>query len=147
MRDFLGWLGILAAFGAIGLFALVVAVRSEGATTGKIEMIAVPARVQEEVPPSGRAGNFERLRWSLRNRFGKTIGAGIFNCRWHMRQERLCSGEIKLPLGKLTVMGSSSTRTSGTWAVTGGTGRYAAAGGVLTYVAISFDKLAVTITL
>ena len=132
----------------LACLAMFLAVVSRSAhADGRIELVAVPARVVDEVPPPGRAGNFERLRWSLRNRYGKTIGSGVFNCRWHMRQERLCSGELRLPLGKLTVMGSSSTRTLGTWAVTGGTGRYARAGGELRFTAIGFTKLAVTIVI
>jgi hypothetical protein len=114
---------------------------------GQIVLTAVPARLVDEEPPPGRGGNVERVRWSLRDRHGNTLGSGLFSCRWHMKQERLCSGELRLPLGKLTVMGTSATRSVGLWAVTGGTGRYADAGGELSYQAIGFAKLAVRITL
>lgn len=114
---------------------------------GRIVLTAVPGRLVNEESPPGRAGNVERVRWSLRDRRGNTIGSGLFSCRWHMRNERLCSGELRLPLGKITVMGSSATRSVGLWAVTGGTGRYADAAGELSYHAIGFAKLAVRITL
>ena len=140
-----GWWVVLAMFGAIGLFALVMAVSASGA--GRIELTAVPFRFTQVDPPGGRAGDLEWVRWSLRDRRGDTVGSGAFSCRWHRKQERLCSGEIKLPLGRLTVEGTSATRADGLWAVTGGTGRYKGAGGELAFRAISFSRLAVTISL
>jgi hypothetical protein len=126
---------------------LAVGVSRDAQAAGKIEMIAVPTRSIEQSPPPGRAGNLERVRWSLRDRHGSIIGSALLNCRWHQKQERLCSGEVRLPLGKLTIAGSSATRNSGLWAVTGGTGRYDDAGGTLSFQAIGFAKLAVRITL
>lgn len=144
-RDVLGWWGMLVALAVVAILVGWMATASRA--QGRIELTAVPIRVIEPGPPVGRSGDMERVRWSLRDRSGRNVGRAIYSCRWHREQERLCSGEMKLPLGTLVVSGSSPTRGEGLWAVTGGTGRYKGTGGELYWRAIGLHKLAVTITL
>lgn len=115
---------------------------SSAAGGGKIELTALPSFSTLARRPAGRAGNVEILRWSLRERHGKTIGDGRFLCRW-IRSARLCVGELEMPLGKIAVIGSSPTRYLGEWSVVGGTGRYEDAGGTLRFTATGFGRLAV----
>lgn len=121
--------------------------RAQTRGLGTIEVIAVTGRYEVPGPPRGRAGNGERLRWSIRDRFGRTIGAGILGCRWEMRQARLCTGELQFPLGKLAVVGVSATRSLGEWAVVGGTGRYHGASGAMEFRATGLRRLTLTINI
>lgn len=121
--------------------------QEEAIAAGRIELVAVPSRTVFSEPPPGRAGNMERLRWGLRDRYGRTVGTAIFSCRWHKKHERLCAGAIELPRGMITTAGTSETRSFGEWAVTGGTGVYHGAGGSLTFRSIGLRKLSVSITL
>lgn len=114
---------------------------------GVIQVVAVTGRVETPAPPLGREGNGERLRWSIRDRFGHTIGIGLFNCRWQLVQARLCSGEIKFPRGKLAMMGVSPTRSLGEWSVVGGTGLYVGAAGEMTFQATGIRRLTLIIEL
>ena len=142
-----------AALGAVLVFlASPVAPRGRGeasanaATSGSIQVTVVPTRWGAPRFPLGRSGDVERLYWSVRDRFGRTIGFGLFNCRWVLHSERLCYGEIVLPLGKIAVQGSSATRERGLFSVVGGTGRYVGASGELAFRAIGFRKLVVSMT-
>jgi hypothetical protein len=117
------------------------------AQRGKIHVVAVTTRVEVENSPGGREGDTEWLRWSIRDRFGRTIGRAVLQCGWHRQFDRYCTGEIRLPSGKLTVAGASETRSLGLWAVTGGTGRYSSASGELRFVATGIDRLTITITI
>lgn len=51
-----------------------------------------------------------------------------------------------MPLGKISVSGTSPTRDLGVYSVVGGTGRYVGAQGELTFRAIGFRKLVVSIS-
>ena len=114
-------------------------------TLRTIEVIAVTGRAETPAPPYGREGNSERLRWSIHDRFGRAIGVGIIGCRWQLNQARLCTGELRFPLGKISVSGVSATRSLGEWAVIGGTGRYLGAGGSMTFRAIGLRRLTLLI--
>lgn len=135
---------VVASFVVALLFPVLAETSSHRAT---IAITAIPTRQTLPRPPGGRAGDVELLRWGLRDRFGRPIGVGLMECRWHRRLQRLCVGEIRLPLGTIAISGQSQTRSLGTWAVTGGTGRYLAAGGELRYVATDVDRLTITIVI
>lgn len=130
---------LLAAAGAM----LVLCGAAQAAT---IQVTVVPHRHLSPQPPVGRAGDTERLVWSVRSRYGRTIGVGFLSCRWVLEQARLCSGDIVMPLGKISVLGSSPTRELGVFSVVGGTGRYVGANGELVFRAIGFRKLVVSMT-
>ena len=127
----------------VAAMALLMADPSAGAT---IQVTVVPTRHLAPRLPAGRAGDLERLTWSVRDRHGRTIGVGLLSCRWVVEQARLCSGDIVLPMGKISVIGSSPTRELGVWSVVGGTGRYVGARGQLVFRAIGFRKLVVSMT-
>jgi hypothetical protein len=131
---------------AAAIVALVFVSGADNATQARfIEVIAVTARAEVPAPPLGREGDGERLLWSIRDRFGRSIGVGIIGCRWQKDQARLCTGELRFPLGKISVSGVSQTRSLGEWAVIGGTGRYIGAGGQLTFRATGLRRLTVII--
>lgn len=140
------------ALALILLWLLAVSVGAGGvadaasAIGASIQVTVVPTRGEVRLSPPGRSGNIERLVWSIRDRFGRTIGVGLFNCRWVVREARLCVGEIQMPLGKIAVQGASSTRELGEYSVVGGTGRYVGAQGELVFRAIGFRKLVVSMT-
>ena len=116
------------------------------AAAATIQVTVVPTRHTAPRTPVGRTGDVERLVWSVRDRYGHTIGVGLFTCRWVLKQARLCSGDVVMPLGKISVLGSSPTRELGVWSVVGGTGRYVGARGELVFRAIGFRKLVVSMT-
>lgn len=120
---------------------------SEARSQATIEVTAQAERFKTAAPPVGRAGDGERLTWRLNDRFGRPVGIGLLNCRWQLRQARLCTGELRFPLGKLAVVGSSPTRSLGEWAVVGGTGKYLGASGVLEFRAIGLRRLTLIITI
>jgi len=122
-------------------------VSSQAQAHATIEVTAVADRFETAAPPVGRAGDGERLTWRLRDRFGRPIGVGLLNCRWQQAQARLCTGELRFPLGKLAVVGASPTRSLGEWAVVGGTGRYLGANGVMEFRAIGLRRLTLIITI
>ena len=130
------------------VLAVIVAAFSLAGTAqaATIQVTAVPTRHTAPRAPLGRAGDVERLAWSVRDRYGRTIGQGLFSCRWVLEQARLCNGDIILPLGKISVLGSSPTRELGVFSVVGGTGRYVGARGELVFRAIGFRKLVVSMT-
>lgn len=138
-----GIVTVVASFFIVTLLAS----QGEARGKGKIELTAIPSRAIQEAPPAGRPGDLERLHWSLRDRYGRKIGQAYFTCRWHRRHARLCIGEVTMPLGTMIAAGSSENRSVGTWAVTGGTGRYRNAGGELRFIATGVRRLTVTITI
>lgn len=95
----------------------------------------------------GRASNASEQAWRLTDRYGRQIGRMLLQCRWILSRARFCNGEIALPRGKITVAGSSETTFDGEWAVTGGTGTYAAGGGVMLFTAIGLRKNVLLITI
>lgn len=121
--------------------------QAQARSLGTIEVIAVAHRMELPAPPVGREGNGEMLRWSIRDRFGRSIGRGLIACRWQLAQARLCTGEISFPLGKLAVIGASQTRSLGEWSVVGGTGRYEGANGAMTFRATGLSRLTLVITI
>ena len=140
-----------AALGALlALLAFPVAHGGRGdtfaASLARIEVTAVPSRYVVPHHPRGRVGDFERLHWAIHDRFGRSIGTGLFSCWWVVYQGRLCSGEVQLPLGKVTMIGSSPTRDVGVFSVVGGTGRYVGARGEVTFKAIGVRKLVVALS-
>ena len=139
-----------AALGtALVLFAFPVAAESHGEVSSGVATIqatVVPTRSAYPRAPVGRSGDVERLRWSVRDRYGRTIGAAYFSCRWVIDTDRLCAGQFELPLGSIAVQGSSATRELGVYAVVGGTGRYVGASGELAFRAIGFRKLVISMT-
>lgn len=139
---------ILIAFWLVLLIFACAAKTGEARTErGMIRVTAVPTRVKEQHDPAGRKGDTEWIHWSLRDRFGRTVGRGVFECGWHGKFDRLCYGELRFPSGTLTVSGASETRSLGTWAVTGGTRGYRGAKGELRFVATSLDRLTITISI
>lgn len=99
------------------------------------------------LPPRGRGGDLETTIWNFNDRYGHRIGKGNLLCRWAALTRRLCWGEIRLPRGKLIILGSSQTRTLGSFAVVGGTGFYLFKQGVLTFSALGTSKYAVRVVL
>jgi hypothetical protein len=128
---------------AFGTGSVADAAASQGAS---IQVTVVPTRMELPRRPAGRTGDTERVVWSVRDRYGRTIGVGLFSCRWVLRTDRLCTGEIQMPLGKIAILGSSSTRELGVYSVVGGTGRYVGASGELAFRAIGIRKLVVSMT-
>ena len=128
------------------LMALAALAMPDESLAGRIEIVAVVERSEYARSPVGRIGNLELLHWSLRDRYGRTIGAAMFDCRWHQDYHRLCWGEVRMVGGTISVSGGSQTRSLGTWAVVGGTGIYRGAHGELNFRATSFRKLTILIT-
>lgn len=114
---------------------------------GQIIVVTVTHRHETRLPPAGRSGDHESLVWSVRDRHGTTIGKVVLDCRWLGPQRRLCSGEMIMPLGKISVQGSSQTRDEGLFAVTGGVGRYANAGGSFGFTATGLSRMILVVTL
>lgn len=97
--------------------------------------------------PSGRAGDLEVTTWRFNDRYGRKIGTGTLACRWANEFRRLCWGEARLPRGKLALLGTSTTRVRGEFAVVGGTGVYLFQQGLLTFTATGHNKFAVRVLL
>lgn len=93
-----------------------------------------------QLPPRGRSGDLQRQRWRVTDRLGRTIGRMFFVCAWPVQRTRLCVVELQMPGGKITAGGTSTTALGGEYVVTGGTGRYGAGGGVMTFTAIGLRK-------
>ncbi len=97
--------------------------------------------------PVGRAGDLEIGRWSFADRLGRRIGDGNMLCRWATVARRLCWGEIRLPKGRLVMLGSSQTRGLGEFAVIGGTGVYTFKQGLLLFRQLSIRKYNIRVLL
>lgn len=78
---------------------------------------------------------------------GRKIGNGNVLCRWANATRQLCWGEIRLPLGKLVIIGSSQTRILGEYAVIGGTGVYTFKQGLFAFRQLSVNKYAIRVLL
>lgn len=140
--------------------AIVAALAGVGALTGFATGLAEPddgARINVTAtrtyftgraePPFGRIGNVQGERWRITDRHGRRIGRMLQTCRWIVARARYCSGEVELPLGKLTYQGTSATTFEGEYALTGGTGRYRSGGGVMIFQAIGLRKNILLITI
>lgn len=95
----------------------------------------------------GRQSDGVEMAWRINDRFGRKLGRMLLTCRWVVARARLCVGEIKLPLGKITVAGSSPTAFSGEYAVTGGTDAYFGSGGEMYWETTGFRKAVLIISI
>lgn len=128
---------------SVAVLVLVFAVKVSGAShsTGRINMTATLTHLSSrEVGRPGTQSNASEQAWRLNDRYGRRIGRMLMHCRWILPRARLCQVEIALPLGKIIAAGSSASPFDGEFAITGGTGRYRAAGGVMLFQAIGFKK-------
>lgn len=115
--------------------------------TGRINVTATLVHIASRaVGARGRQSNASEQSWRITDRYGHHIGHWYMQCRWIVPRARLCYGEIQLPLGKLTVSGSSDTAFEGEFVVTGGTRRYRGAGGNMLFTAIGLRKSVLLIT-
>lgn len=139
------------AFALGAALAVLVSVAGEAFTaptrTGQINVTATLAySTARALGPAGRQSDAIEQSWRINDRAGTRIGRMLVQCRWIRPRARLCSGEIAMPLGKLTFLGSSLTPFEGEYAVTGGTGAYRSAGGVMLFTAIGLRKTVLLIT-
>lgn len=131
---------ILAVLAVAILVAALMAVFASGATSGTVNVTATLTRsVMRSLPPPGRQSDDADLSWRITNDKGRTVGRMFQVCRWVMPRQRLCIGQLQMPLGTVTFAGASPTSFSGEYAVTGGTGVYAA-DGTLRFTAIGQRK-------
>lgn len=137
-------LAVMVVIGTVPF--LVFAQKGDGAT-GQINVTATLAHTaHRSVPPRGRQSDAVEQSWRINDRTGTRIGRMLMMCRWVIVRARLCHGELALPLGKLMFLGSSPTAFEGELAVTGGTGAYRSAGGVMLFTAIGLRKTVLLIT-
>lgn len=132
----------------VALFVVIVGVARSSPVTGRINVtgtLVYSAGIAAGSP--GRGGDATTQAWRVSDKFGRRIGRWVVLCRWVLPRSRLCSGELSMPLGKLTVAGSSSTPFEGEYAVTGGTGSYRDAGGVMLFTATGLRKSVLLITI
>ena len=116
--------------------------------TGPIRVTATLALSSTQPrAPAGRRGDVVEQSWRVNGRQGTRIGRMLLACRWVLRRARLCNGELQMPLGTIQVQGSSSSKFSGEYAVTGGTGLYAGVYGTMTYTAIGARKTLLLLTI
>ena len=129
---------------------IAVALASSAPTSaGQINVTATLVKeTGRQVGPRGRGRQSDALEqsWRISDRNGTTIGRMLQQCRWVISTARLCQGEVSLPRGKVTFLGSSSSPLEGKYAVTGGTGTYRSAGGVMLFTAIGLRKIVLSIT-
>lgn len=126
-------------------------VRAKLANSSNISIITITGKRLSlrttKLPPTGRAGDLEIIRWGFADRRGHKIGNGNALCRWANATRQLCWGEIRLPLGKLVIIGSSQTRILGEYAVIGGTGVYTFKQGLIAFRQLSVNKYAIRVLL
>jgi len=124
--------------------ALVVPGTSAAPTTAArtFEAVAVPRRIETHLPPPGRTGDRDLLRWTIRDRHGRDFGVAVLDCNW--TRGRQCVGVFQLARGTFAVSGAGQTRAFGEFLVVGGTGDYTTAGGVLRFNATRTGKLELT---
>jgi hypothetical protein len=121
---------------------------TSASTPAKIVVGGTLATYSEQ--PDGAAGHVSdrsEESWVLKDRHGKPIGRMFFVCRWVTQSQRFCVGSLRLPLGAVTTSGVTSSPFGGTYAVTGGTGRYLGAGGQAVYVTTGLSRMILTVTL
>lgn len=133
-----------------GAFAVVALLLSPVATprVGPIVVTAtLTGSTTRAVGPIGKIADSVEQKFRVNDRNGRPIGRLLLACRWVATRNRLCNGELKMPLGKITMAGSSFTSLAGQYAVTGGTDLYDDAGGVLVFTSISRGKLILFVNL
>ena len=141
---FLGPLGLLLCGAAV---AAGIAFSAPQAT-GRINVTATLAEAHGHADGvRGRQSDASYQSWRITDRSGTRIGRMLMRCRWVTARARMCDGELAMPLGKLTFLGASPTRFEGEYAVTGGTGAYRSAGGVMLWTAIGLRKSVLLITI
>ena len=122
---------------AVTVALLTLALLAAGSTAAASSRIEVTARLQHTnraaLPPAGRQGDAESQHWLIRDRFGRTIGDLLVDCRWVTNGLRLCVAQASFPLGMVALVGASRTRFLGQLAVVGGAGHYAGAGGTMLF--------------
>lgn len=117
------------------------------AARGPINVTATLAHSHSrELGQPGRVTNSLQEQWRLADRYGRPVGEMLLACRWITARQRYCGGVIRMPLGDLTLQGSSPTRLSGLFAVTGGTEYYRAVRGQMRFTLIGLHKLVLYIT-
>jgi hypothetical protein len=129
------------------ILALLALIVPASATAAQIEISAKVVNTNiATLPPAGRAGDASSQRWLIRDRHGAVIGDMLIDCRWITSALRLCIGQLSLPLGAIIVVGGSRTRFIGQLAVTGGTGRYVGAIGVMSFNEIGTGRYVLSLT-
>ena len=141
-------LGLVVLTVALVAAGLAVTVASSRPTaTGQINVTATLVKATGlRLGRPGRASDAIDQTWRITERHGRPIGVMLQHCRWTTSTARLCYGELALPRGKVTFLGSSPSRFEGEYAVTGGTGAYRSAGGVMLFTAIGLRKTVLLIT-
>ena len=120
---------------------------SRPAAVGQINVTATLVKATgRQLGRPGRTSDAIDQTWRITERHGRPIGRMLQHCRWLTSAARLCYGELGLPRGKITFLGSSASRFEGEYAVTGGTGAYRSAGGVMLFTAIGLRKTVLLIT-
>lgn len=131
----------------VALVALLL-VSPAGARVGPIVVTATLTNATARpLGPVGKQSDATEQKFRVNDRNGRPIGSLLLACRWVTTRARLCNGELRMPLGKITVAGSSFTPLDGQYAVTGGTGLYDNAGGAMEFTSIGRGKLVVLVTL
>lgn len=131
---------------ALALLALLAPAVAQADQADQIEVTARAVAVKTTAfPPAGRAGDADYGRWVVRDRFGRSIGDMLLDCRWVVPDLRLCVGQVTLPLGAIAVLGASRTRYLGAFSVVGGTGEYVGAAGTLTFKAVGVGRYVMSV--
>lgn len=122
--------------------------RGDTQAVGRINVTATLVYSQYRyVRPPGRQSDAVEQSWEISDRYGHRIGRMLSLCRWLRPQARFCQNEIQMPQGKVVAAGSSLTPFDGSYAVTGGTGRYSEARGVMLFSAIGIRKTILLVTI
>ena len=141
----------LLALALLVTVTAVVAYKAHDATSARLSTIRVGGTLatygeQEDGKP-GHVSDRSEESWWLKDRHGKKIGRLFFVCRWVTQVQRFCVGNIRLPLGALTLSGVTASEFGGTYAITGGTGRYVGSDGQAAYVTTGLSRMILTVTL
>jgi hypothetical protein len=127
----------LIVMAALGAGAVPLANPASGARHPAAVTLHAQAKVEHaqlvDNPPQGRsAGDVLVFTEQLFNARGRQIGTDAATCTFLFDQRMLCTGTYVLPGGQLMVQ-LIAPRPTGTYtqAITGGTGRYAGARGVV----------------
>jgi hypothetical protein len=115
--------------------ALALVLFTMNAGTGLTGQIHLTGQITESHNRTRKPGSAETFYISLQSprRIGRSFGYGIVACIWISTKTtiRQCAGTFSLPRGKISVAGSFLYPPLLEVAITGGTGAYKNAGGVL----------------